>query len=275
MTENQEVKIIDPANRIKEAYSSPLFLTLSILVSIATAAGLMWGRVNVLYLLTTIGMWLAFAAAKKPVFDSNNKGLTMISGTAKAAKIVIMVAAIVLLVCAVILTACCAVIIPALAEEDAMITIYDLEYYIEQETGGEFAMDEDLTYFLYEVVGDTLFSAAALVTAVLVMLIVLFFFLGVVMLVLSLTFYKTLHKFCRSVCENVKCGAPIEKASSLKTWLLVLGVFAAIGAVGALAYFDIASIAEAGIYIVGYVWVNKYFCEKSYIAAPSAETTEI
>lgn len=235
-----------------------------------------FGNFNVFYILTTIGMWLVFAAAKKPVFDSDNKGLTMISGTAKAAKIVIMVAAIVLLVCAVVLTACCAVIIPALAEEeDVMITIYDLEYYIEQEIGSELSMDEDLTYLLYESFGDTLFSAAALVTAVFVMLIVLFFFVGIIMLVMSLTFYKTLHKFCKSVCENVKCGAPIEKASSLKTWLIVLGAFAAIGAVGSLVYFDITSIAEAGIYIVGYVWINKYFCEKSSIESPSAQTTEI
>ena len=276
MTENQEVRIIDPTNRIKEAYGSPLFLTLAILVSAATLAGLMlWSSFNILYILTTIGMWIAYAAAKKPVFDSNNKGLSMISGTAKAAKIIMLVAAIILLVCAIILTGVCAVMIPALAEEDVMMTIYDLEYYLEQEAGMALTIDEELNALLYEAFGDALFSAAALITAVFVIMIVVFFFVGIILLVLSLTFYKTLHKFCRSVCENVKCGAPIEKANSLKAWLIVLGVFSAIGALGSLVYLDISAIAEAGIYIVGYVWVKKYFCETEPVAAPSAETTQI
>ena len=274
MTYEQE-RITDPTGRIKEAYGSPLFLAIAIIMSAVTLMSLYSGGINVFYVLTVVGMWITFDAAKKDVFDSKVKGLTIISGTAKATMIVMRVAAIILIVCSIVMIALCATAAPFLEENDKMITVNDVEHYMEQELEIDLTVEEELRLFLHETFGDALFSAAALLKAVLVILAAGMLIGGVLMLVLSLTFYKTWHRFCRSVCENVKHGAPIEKANSLKAWLIVLSVFAVIGALGAIAYLDIAAMAEAALYIVGYVWIKKYFCEIEPVAAPSVENTDI
>ena len=268
MTENQEVKIIDPVNRLKEAFGSPLFLTLAILVSVVTGVGIFLFSFNIFYILTTIGVWLVYASAKSDG-ALNSNGLAMISGTAKAVKIVSLVMAILIIVLAVVFAGLCSVSIPSIMEED--LTVYDLKaavYEALEESGAVVSINgstiEEVFDALEEAVGTAGISLSSFFVIFIVIVAVSLLIIGAVLLVLSLTFCRTLHKFHKSVCENAKCGAEIQKAKSLKVWLMVLGILSAIGALSAgVEVSMLSSFAGAGVYIVGSVWVSKYFCSEA------------
>ena len=267
MTENQEVKIIDPANRLKEAFGSPLFLALAILVSIVTGIGIFFSSFDIFYILTTIGVWLVYASAKSngPL---SSTGLAMISGTAKAIKIVSLVLAILLIVLAVVFAGICSVSIPSIIEED--ITVPELKYAVYEaleESGVSVSINDSTIEEVFDALEEAVDSAEIPLSAFFVIFIVvieLFILIcGVVMLVLSLTFYRTLHKFHKSVCENARYISEIQKAKSLKVWLMVLGILSAIGSLSTVGELTmISSLAGAAVYIVGSVFVGKYFCSE-------------
>ena len=251
MTENQENIIIDPANRIRDAYASPIFLALAILTSGAAILGL-----NLLYALAAIAMWITYAAAKGTA--DMTSGLAFISGVAKAAKIVMRVAGILLIVCAVLLAAVGVVAMGMVEEYDRPLTVYDIDGYIEDEMG-EYITDEargELFDGLYEILGEGSYAATALALIVIVAIVTFVLVSGIIYVVLAGTFYSALHKFSRSVCENAKNGAPIEKAKALSVWLIVMGVFSVFALADELA---LSVILCAAVYILGSVWIKKYF----------------
>ena len=266
MTENQEVKIIDPANRLKEAFGSPFFLALAILVSIVTGIGIYFSSYNIFYILTTIGVWIVYASAKSDG-PLSSTGLAMISGTAKAVKIVALVLAILVLVLAVIVGGLCSVWLPSV-DEDVTVSELKADVCEALDKNGIFISVNDLTLNeIFDALEEGTKTAEISLRSFLVILIVvaeLFLFIyGGVMLVLSLTFYRTLHKFHKSVCENARYISEIQKAKSLKVWLMVLGILSAIGSLSTVGELTmISSLAGAAVYIVGSVFVGKYFCSE-------------
>lgn len=266
MTENVNVSTKAPTARLIEALSSPLFLTLAVLLSVVTGASLIGGSINILYLLSMIGAWLVYTSAKK--YELNDKGLALISGTSKAAKIICLVVSIFLIVMAVVFAFGVSGIISELPEK---LTAESIMNTIDETMAkGNLKLDK----YTYDTVQKALIeiekamgttNISVFFSVLLITLVAVMFVVGVVILVLSLTFYKTLHKFNKSVCERARMGAEIKKASSLRVWLMVFGIISGIGALSSISMFYLvgsaASLAQAGVYIVGSIWIGKYFMD--------------
>lgn len=266
MTENVNVSTKAPTARLIEALSSPLFLTLAVLLSVVTGASLIGGSINILYLLSMIGAWLVYTSAKK--YELNDKGLALISGTSKAAKIICLVVSIFLIVMAVVFAFGVSGIISELPEK---LTAESIMNTIDETMAkGNLKLDK----YTYDTVQKALIeiekamgttNISVFFSVLLITLVAVMFVVGVVTLVLSLTFYKTLHKFNKSVCERARMGAEIKKASSLRVWLMVFGIISGIGALSSISAFYLvgsaASLAQAGVYIVGSIWIGKYFMD--------------
>ena len=270
MNENYEERIVDPTNHLKTAFSSPLFLALCILVSAVSVLSLMAGAINVIYILITIGSWIVYASALNSSRISH-AGLAMISGTAKAIKIIITVAAIILFVCTAVTIFLSIFAVTTVAIEGQTITVEKLFDVIQNTILKENpnfdlraigfyelrdAVLAEVGYHVELLVSDillTIWVASSIVTAL----------AGAIYLVMGLTFYKTLHTFHKSVCLNAQNGiSGIKKANSLRVWLIVLGALTAIGSLP-LMVINLSGLATAGVYIVGAVFISKYFCSST------------
>ena len=275
MNENENIRIKLPTDKLAEAFSSPLYLTLAVLVSIVTGASLLGGGgIEIFYLLTTIGAWLVYAAAKKN--EMSSEGMAIISGTSKAVRIVSLVLAILVLVIAVIMTFGVSFIISDIPENmsaEALMKVIDREM-----VDGNLELDAQT----YGLIRDTLYEVeraadgmdlSVFVGIFLIIVTVVLYVVGAVLLVFSLTFYKTLHKFNKSLCEHARMGAEVKKASSLRVWLMVLGIISGIGAISGPNLFNpfalASSMSGAAVYIIGSVWIGKYFLDEAVNKEPS------
>lgn len=259
MNEQNETR---QTNLVREAFSSPLFLALSIIVSVATLINFF----NVFYILLTIGMWIAFASAKSKDVKMKGNGIKLLSGTSKALWIVFLVIAIIIIVFSIISLTVFTFVGNDLADEidSGVIQIDSItgtvsDYYEEY-------FDEKLPNEVYEVLQEyesllsgSDISIGTLVCMALILVSISGLFFGAFYLVLSLTFFRFLHKFARSVfLYNENNGGTIEKSKAVKGWLIVMGIFTAIGSF-ALVFSNPLYLAEPAMLIVAYVWVGKYF----------------
>lgn len=275
MNENENSRIKLPTDKLAEAFSSPLYLTLAVLMSIVTGASLLGGGgIEIFYLLSTIGAWLVYAAAKNNGISS--EGLAIISGTSKAVRIVSLVLAILVLVIAVFSTVGISAIISEIPEKmsaEAFMKVIDKEM-----ANGSLELDTQT----YGLIRDALYEIgrategmdiSAFISIFLIIITVVMYAAGAVLLVFSLTFYKTLHKFNKSLCERARMGAEVKKASSLRVWLMVLGIISGIGAISGPNLFNMfalaSSLSGAATYIIGSIWIGKYFLEESVNSEPS------
>lgn len=249
-------------NLVREACSSPLFLALSIIVSVATLISFY----NVFYILLTIGMWLAFASAKSKDAKMKGNGLKLLSGTAKAIRIVALVIAIIIIVFSIISLIVVSFVGPDLAHEiDSGVISVDSIAGIVSDYYEEY-FDEKLPSDVYEALQEyeSLLSGSDISVGTLLCIVLIFLsisgvFFGAFYLVLSLTFFRFLHKFIRSVfLYNENNGGTIEKSKAVKGWLIVMGILSAIGSF-ALVFSNPLYLAEPAMLIVAYIWVGKYF----------------
>ena len=269
MYENNEERIIDPTNQLRRAFYSPLFLTLCILVSVVTFFELMAGSINPIYILVTIGSWLVYASALRGG-RLDHSGLAIISGTAKAMKILCIVLAIILLVCtAVVIVTGIFSVTTFSIEYDTEITVRQFFDMLQNELINENpTLDLNAIGFyefrdaIIERTDNAKFSISGVILASFVISSVVMAVVGALLLVMGLTFYKTLHTFHKSVCLNAQNGlSGIKKANSLRVWLMVIGILSAIGSIPlSINPITLSSLASAGVYIVGSVFVSKYFC---------------
>ena len=271
MNEEQEIKISDPTNQgggvffspMFMAFSSPLFLTLCILVSTVAGVSLISGSINVIYVLITIGAWMTYASALKG--ELNRSGLAMISGTTKAVKIIFIVVGAILIVCSIMIAAFSGSVIQEILKDGEIKSFADL---FKSDAGNYLKINGVKASALHEVAAEL--DAAlkesgvpfgALLEAFLFGISIGLFIGGALMMVMAFTFYRTLHKFHKSVCLNAKYGtSEIKSAKAARVWLLVLGILSAIGALSTpISVALLPQLANVGVYIVGYVFISRHF----------------
>ena len=212
-----------------------LFMIIAILTTAATAVQLIAGDgINLIALLVTIFMWLAYSKAQKGELDRNN--LRHVSGTVYAMYIIFNVAAIMLIV------------------SGALIAL----------TMGLAAgsIPTDLLMDIEEIPAamlEWLLGAGGIVVGAIVAL------MGVGMLLISLFCYKRLHRFAKSLYESIDTlQFAFVHQQSAYGWLLAIGIIDAISAAGVMADDLLSGVAAgctAAAYIVSAVLVKKHFLD--------------
>ena len=229
---------------LKSWFSSNLMLVIAILITVSVGLGIFAGSYNILGILITIGLWMAYASAKSEDSRMNPTGLKIISGTLKATVIIFHVLAGLLFVLGII----------CLAARDYLlynfVTFGDL--FATGITGSIADMD-GLMYLLGNIAGDTLFTILAVVI----------FVAAICIEIENIFFMRNAHKLAKSLCLSADTGVMnIAKSSTVRIWMLVLGILECIGVISVIAsgggFADIVSTAcGAALYIVGSVWINR------------------
>lgn len=211
-----------------------LFMIIAILTTAATAVQLIASSINLIALLITIFMWLAYSKAQKGELDRNN--LRHVSGTVYAMYIIFNVAAIMLIVSG----ALTALTLGLAASE------FPSEILME--------IDDVPTEML-----ELLLGAGGIALGVFVVV------MGVVMLLISIFCYKRLHRFAKSLYESIDTlQFAFVHQQTAYNWLLVIGILDAISAFGTMAGNPLNGVATgctAAAYIVGALLVKKHFLE--------------
>ena len=227
------------AERIRGIVTSNGFLAICVLVTAATALSLFAKSINIIYILLSVFLWLSYSAAK----SGGNFGeqLRNVSGTVYAQYVIMNVASIIVMVCGVI-SAGLSILVGALPIEELKQALAD-------------SVTIDVPFEIPEITAEI----AGIV--VLVMGIV-FVIIGVLMLIINVLSYKNIHRFAKSVYQSVLSGtAVIEKTTTAKNWLLVLGIFGAISAVTSIFASPLVALgtgcSAAAMFVA--VWmINKY-----------------
>lgn len=255
VTEAINPEVLRPRLDLRAAFSSGLFLAICILTTILTVVGsftitLSEGEfstsygVDVLTLLITIGLWITYSSAKSAQGPLKKSGLTMVSGTIKAIRILTWVGTSIILVCA-LLFAVAAILAPD-TFYDEFVEAVRVEFNTEEFKSAMTALlgQEFIDTYLRDV------DYSALMPIVLVALGIIVCFAMVIALIFNVTFYKRLHQFAKSMCycaENP--DALPEYANTVAIWLLVLGIL------------TIFSGISGVLMILGYIFIKKYIIE--------------
>ena len=206
---------------------------------------------------------MTYASALKG--ELNRSGLAMISGTTKAVKIIFIVAGAILIVCSIVIAALSGSAIQEMLT-DGEVTSFselfksDVGNYLEI-NGVKASGLQEFAAELDAAIKESGVPFGALLEAFLFGVSIGLFIGGALMLVMAFTFYRTLHKFHKSVCLNAKYGtSEIKSAKAAKVWLLVLGILSAISALSTpIGVALLPQLVNAGVYIVGYVFISRYF----------------
>lgn len=255
VTEAINLDALRPRLDLRAAFSSGLFLAICILTTILTAmssfavtiseSGFSTNfGVDLLSLLITIGLWITYSSAKSTEGPLKKSGLTMISGTIKAIRILTWVGTSIILVCA-LLFAVASILAPD-TFYDEFVEAVRVEFNTEEFKSAMTALlgQEFIDTYLRDV------DYSALLPIVLVALGIIVCFVMVIALIFNVTFYKRLHQFAKSMClcaENP--DALPEHANTVSIWLLVLGIL------------SIFSGLTGVVMILGYIFIKKYIVE--------------
>ncbi len=249
--------VLRPRIDLHAAFGSGLFLAICILMTIATAVGSFsitfnQGNISTSYgldllsLLITIGLWITYGSAKKNDGPIKKGGLTLVSGTLKAMRIIYWVAAGIFAVCGALLIVA-AVAAPAafydqlLSELNAELNNTEFIAFLTEMTGQDFS---NIEFDLGLIMNGSTLAIVFIAMGIFLLLV------AVIFMIFNLTFYKRLHQFAKSVCACAENPDALpEYTSSVSTWLLVMGIL------------SIFSGLSGVIMILGYVLIRKYFVD--------------
>ena len=236
----------------KSAFGSGMFLAMCVLETVSVALGafsisIFNGgsfrfsyNINIIGLLIMIGMWMTYASARDMSTDVIKPGgFTIVSGCIKATRIILWVLIGLIFVLGIVIVAAGAALGPAFTSE-VLDTIY-----------GSVDVSPEIMERIEELANSGLAALVIIMTGVMAIL------AAVVMLIINLTFQKSCHRLARSMAEYVKGSCDeLDCVRSVSTWLFVLGI---LGALSALS--SIANGCTAAMYIIGSVFLKKYFAE--------------
>ncbi len=240
-----------PVNRLTKAVKSQQFFTIAILATISYGLTFLYGLANgsmsidIVNLLMMIGIWVTYSNAKNiPETEALAfTGPQLISGTVKAMRIISLVGAILCFV----LGALLAIFIPLAANSPDFNTAFIAEFQAIQYSllGNSFRFADDINFALI----------------IFVVLTILMFILGIVLLVVEyIFFYRYLHKFTYSACENIKNNTEIEYTPALRGWLIVGAVLTILSSGMTFSVVGIAaSGCSAAAYIIAALWFKNNF----------------
>ena len=220
--------------KLEEILSGSMFLTFAILVSASTLFGLFVGSSNVIIrVLFTIFAWMAYAAAKKNTLKTSN--IRNISGTFCAMKILVWVG------------------VGCLGFVGILTLIFGS------------AVGASIVDAFNRVSGSSLnLVYAAYGSSALSVIIFVAILIAVALLIVMNLGYMTLHKFFKSLYQNLDAGVySAENAKAASGWSLAFGIISGLGALGSLnsknafpAFVAAGSITAAWILL--YIMIKKF-----------------
>lgn len=224
------------ANRILSILKDKLFLVICILVTLGTAGGIFSSNFNIIHILATVFLWLLYSQVSKNKLDSTH--LRNLSGTIYANYVIINVCCVICAVCGVL-----------------------FGVFMTQ-------IGEVITDGLGEITDNMTAELAVSISGLVLAIIIAVVFIVIAVLGFLFNFFglRSIHRFVKSVYQSVDCGEiKLVKCKAAHNWLMVLGVFQAIGAVACLADLDIwGFIAAGGIavaQILAAILINRSFSD--------------
>lgn len=255
VSEAIDLEALRPRLDLRAAFGSGMFLAICIIMTILTAASSFsitisesgfstnFG-IDVISLLITIGLWITYSSAKSAESPLKKSGLTIVSGSIKAIRILIWVSTSMILVSGVII-AVAALLVPDTFYDEFVETVR-MEFNPEEfrEAMAALLGQDFIDTYLRDV------DYAVVIPIVLVALGIILCFAMVIALIFNVTFYKRLHQFAKSMCRCAEDPDALpEHANTVAIWLLVLGIL------------SIFSGLTGVIMILGYVFIKKYIVE--------------
>lgn len=214
-----------------------MLLPICILMTVATATGVLCRSFNVIQILFTIFLWLVWSKAKKNVLDTVN--MRRVSGCVFAMEVIYWV---------------CIVIYSLIATMCLAFLPYLLQYF--EKYGFPYSFNFGVG------VPDGLFASLT-VSVILTIIVGILIVMAVVMLVINLFGIRNIHKFTKSLYMSAEHGGyPPEKIHTAKNWIMVLGILQAISAlsnVDTSVWAAASSGCAAAAMIMLSILIGKYF----------------
>lgn len=225
-------------------FTNKSFLVLMVLSSVAVGLNIISGGFPLFLILFVIAGWMVFSAAGKRSVEQYRTPLKMMSGIMTATYVIYWVAIGFLAAAGVGMAYMGSIVSGREAE-----IIADPQF---EEAMREFKVyyGNNLTEFIKENLSLAFFVMAGI-----------FIVIAAIMTVLNVFAYATIRKCARSAVDSYMLGQLyIVKLSTVKTWLLVLGIFE--GLFSFIPFFNLGGLVSAAVFIIAYNWVGE--AEKEY-----------
>lgn len=238
----EPVSLNPVADRVTSALKDNLFLALCVAFTVSTGLSVIAGSINVIYILLTIFLWVAYSKAINNSDSSDS--LRCISGTVYAQYIIDNVAAILIMVCGVIFTA-------------TFLNANNLTEMIEKTMS-------DLPKELKDVIPKIESYGAEELSILLRLIGPILIVIGILTLLINFFSIRKIHKFIKSTYLSMSFRAPfIEKINATRNWLIVFAVF-----YGLATFYTMVNILSLLInggvcvsIILAVIIINKYFLD--------------
>ena len=244
---NMNPQGISPFNSLKD----PLFLTLCILITVLTALSF-----NVITLLLTIGMWMAYVSASKN--ESPISGVKLCSIAVKIDYILTWVASGLLALFGFLFVALSGAMADGIYEILTDSTLAD----IFESFGAEEALEEFFET-LDEIMFETGMGLDSFLQILSITLGIGLIIAAIVCVIMNLVYTRNIVKFTTSLKNNLETRAPIVKANTVKVWMLVLAILNGISTLGSISSAGmlglLTSAANLAMFIIAYILMKKYF----------------
>lgn len=232
------------AEVITKAFSSNLFLVIAILLSVEAGFSLLFGSLPVVQLAAMIIMWFMYSAAKR------DDGLTKLGDYFKGMRIITTVEWVLnWVVCGILAVTSVLLIIGLSTVQFGVMPIDKL-----MESAGASLVEID--YHLLSTLG---ISASQIIDLdfILIIITVVFAVMAVWIAIYNIFYVRNLRKCAKSFEASATNGTNnLECLSTVKNWLMVLGVLTAVGVLGASGISFIITAASAVRMIVLSVWLG-------------------
>lgn len=251
-----------PPNAVVEclikACSSTAFLVLCIFMSVAVGASVLMFSFNVFNILFLVGLWMLRSAA----MSSNASGFGSPLSILKILNLITVIfnwVSVALTVLAAGIFCLLGMFMPPLEEIFAETDIADMFN----------GLNEGLALYGFDVTFDEFqdgFYAVAdfLASGGLILIGVIIFIIAIFLALFNIFCYHAIYRCSKSVAKSLLTGEKnFEKVTATANWLLVLGIFSGIGALGSLAAYGIVSCAVSSatavvMFVASHV-LKKYF----------------
>jgi hypothetical protein len=214
---------------------------MAILLTASVAFGIFASSYDIIGILVAVGLWMAYTNAKSPDPRMSPTGLKIVSGSIKASVIVLHVFAGLMALLGILCIVAGSYIV-SFAEDLVTFSV-----------SGSLGDMDGLTYLLGKAAGNAVFAVLA----------IMMFVIAAGIEAVNIFFVRNAHKLSKSICVSAETGIMnIAKSSTVRIWLLVLGIINCVGTVGNIAAGSefvsvVSSACGAALFIVGSVWISK------------------
>lgn len=235
-----------------KAFASPQFLAICILLTVSFGLGLFGLSFNVIGILSVIALWLLYSAAKSynPVgLRTPLKMLRVLNLLAYIFNCIGVGLVFLFSIILGVLGASLTTVIDRISSADIDMVISEIQDAI----GSEYSV---LSEYMEEFI-EVMFHGGIMIFAVVM------FILGIIMLLLSIFYYRSVYCCSKSFVTSYETGVNcFEKIEAVSNWVMVLGILKAISAVSSISISILALGASgtmAAALILTSIWLKKTF----------------